>query len=154
MQIYSGGGNFQESWDAHWDLKENHEMHCGETDKPIAALLADLKSRGLLDSTLVIWHGEFGRLPISQRMTGRDHNPYGFSMWLAGGGIRGGTVYGETDDFSYNVVKDPCHINDLNATILQCLGIDHERFTYKFQGLEQRLTGVEGAQPVAALLRS
>ena len=91
VQIFSGGGNFGESWDAHWDLKENHEMHCAETDKPIAGLLTDLKSRGMLDSTLVIWHGEFGRMPISQKMTGRDHNPHGFSIWLAGGGVKGGT---------------------------------------------------------------
>ena len=94
VQIYSGGGNFGESWDAHWDLKENHELHCAETDKPIAGMLTDLKSRGMLDSTLIIWHGEFGRMPISQKMTGRDHNPYGFSIWLAGGGIKGGTVVG------------------------------------------------------------
>ena len=100
VQIFSGGGNFGESWDAHWDLKENHEMHCPETDKPIAGLLSDLKSRGMLDH-LVIWHGEFGRMPISQKMTGRDHNPYGFSMWMAGGGIKGGTIVGSTDEFGY-----------------------------------------------------
>jgi hypothetical protein len=145
VQIYSGGGNFQESWDAHWDLKENHEMHCGETDKPIAALLSDLKSRGLLESTLVIWHGEFGRLPISQRMTGRDHNPYGFSMWLAGGGIRGGTTVGSTDEFGYAAEEDKKSVNDLHATVLHLLGFDHEKLTYFHNGRHMRLTDVSGA---------
>jgi hypothetical protein len=101
VQLYSGGGNFTESWDAHFDLKYNHELHCKETDKPLAGLLADLKARGLLDTTLVIWHGEFGRMPISQRMNGRDHNPYGFTIWLAGGGIKGGSIVGATDEYGY-----------------------------------------------------
>ncbi len=146
-------------WDQHGNLPRDISAQCYDTDQPIGALLTDLKQRGLLESTVVAWGGEFGRTVYSQGTLtkenyGRDHHPRNFCMWLAGGGIRGGTVYGETDDFSYNVVKDPCHINDLNATILQCLGIDHERFTYKFQGLEQRLTGVEGARTVPALLKA
>jgi hypothetical protein len=144
-------------WDQHGNLPRDITAQCYDTDQPTAALLTDLKQRGLLDSTLVVWGGEFGRTVYSQGTLthenyGRDHHPRNFCMWLAGGGIKGGVVYGETDDFSYNVVKDPCHVNDLNATILHCLGIDHERFTFKFQGLDQRLTGVEGAQPIQALL--
>jgi hypothetical protein len=145
VQIYSGGGNFQESWDAHWDLKVNHEMHCGETDQPIAALLLDLKQRGLLDSTLVIWHGEFGRMPISQRIDGRDHNPYGFTVWMAGGGVKGGTVIGSTDEFGYKAERDRKSVNDLHATILHLLGFDHEKLTYPYNGRNMRLTDVSGA---------
>ena len=144
VQIFSGGGNFTESWDAHFDLKENHEMHCRETDKPIAGLLTDLKSRGMLDSTLVIWHGEFGRMPISQRMTGRDHNPLGFSLWLAGGGVKGGTVVGATDDFGYAAVEDRKSINDVHATILNQMGLNHEKLTYFHNGRHMRLTDVSG----------
>jgi hypothetical protein len=144
-------------WDQHTDLPRDLRSQCRDTDQPTAALLIDLKRRGLLDSTLVVWGGEFGRTVYSQgRLTktdyGRDHHPRNFCMWLAGGGIRGGTVYGETDDFSYNVVDKPAHVNDLNATILHCLGIDHKRFTYKFQGLEQRLTGVEEQRVISELL--
>ncbi len=145
VQIYSGGGNFQESWDAHWDLKSNHEMHCGETDQPVAALLADLKQRGLLDSTLVIWHGEFGRMPISQRMDGRDHNPHGFTVWMAGGGVKGGQAIGTTDEFGYKAEEDRKSVNDLHATILHCLGFDHEKLTYPYNGRNMRLTDVSGA---------
>ena len=144
VQVFSGGGNFGESWDAHWDLKENHEMHCGETDKPIAGLLTDLKSRGMLDETLVIWHGEFGRMPISQKMTGRDHNPYGFSIWLAGGGVKGGTVVGATDEFGYAAVEDKKSINDVHATVLHLLGLDHKKLTYLHNGRHMRLTDVSG----------
>jgi arylsulfatase A-like enzyme len=130
---------------------------CLDTDQATAALVMDLKQRGLLDNTLVVWGGEFGRTVYSQGTLtkedyGRDHHPRNFSMWLAGGGIRGGIVYGATDDFSYNVVENPVHVNDLNATILHCLGIDHERFTYKFQGLDQRLTGVEPARVIRELI--
>ncbi len=144
-------------WDQHGNLPRDLRLQCEDTDQPTGALLADLKQRGLLESTLVVWGGEFGRTVYSQgRLTksdyGRDHHPRNFCMWLAGGGAKGGTVYGETDDFSYNVVKDPVHINDLNATMLRCLGIDHERFTVKFQGLDQRLTGVENPQVVKELL--
>jgi hypothetical protein len=144
VQIYSGGGNFAESWDAHFDLKGNHEMHAGETDRPIAALLKDLKQRGMFESTLVIWHGEFGRMPISQRMDGRDHNPYGFSIWLAGGGIKGGRVVGTTDEFGYRAEEDVKTVNDLHATMLHLLGLDHERLTYYHNGRQMRLTDVAG----------
>lgn len=144
-------------WDQHGNLPRDLRLQCEDVDQPVAALLADLKQRGLLDSTLVVWGGEFGRTVYSQgKLTdtdyGRDHHPRNFCMWLAGGGIKGGQVYGETDDFSYNVVDKPAHVNDLNATLLHCLGIDHERFTFKFQGLDQRLTGVEPSQPIRELL--
>jgi Protein of unknown function (DUF1501) len=144
VQIFSGGGNFQESWDAHWDIKENHDMHCGETDKPIAALLTDLKAHGLLDSTLVIWHGEFGRMPISQKMTGRDHNPLGFSIWLAGGGIKGGTIVGTTDQYGYAAQENKKLVNDVHATVLHQLGLNHEKLTYPQNGRQMRLTDVTG----------
>lgn len=119
-------------------------MHCGETDKPLAGLLTDLKSRGMLDETLVIWHGEFGRMPISQKMTGRDHNPYGFSIWLAGGGIKGGTTVGATDEFGYAAVEDKKSINDVHATVLHLLGLNHEKLTYFHNGRHMRLTDVAG----------
>ena len=140
-------------WDQHGNLPVALTNQCVDTDQATAALVIDLKQRGLLDDTLVVWGGEFGRTVYSQgKLTqddyGRDHHPRNFCMWLAGGGVKGGIVYGETDDFSYNVVDDPVHVNDLNATILHCMGIDHERFTFKFQGLDQRLTGVEPAKPV------
>jgi hypothetical protein len=144
VQIYSGGGNFQESWDAHWDIRDNHGKHCAETDKPIAALLTDLKARGLLDSTLVIWHGEFGRMPISQRLDGRDHNPYGFTLWMAGGGVKGGVAVGSTDEYGYRAEEDRKSVNDLHATILHLLGFDHERLTYPYNGRDMRLTDVSG----------
>jgi hypothetical protein len=144
-------------WDQHGNLPKEIGNQCKDTDQPTAALLADLKRLGLLESTLVVWGGEFGRTVYSQGgitkdSYGRDHHPRNFCMWLAGGGVKGGTVYGETDDFSYNITKDPVHLNDLNATILHCLGIDHEKFTYKFQGLDQKLTGVEPATVVKGLL--
>lgn len=145
-------------WDQHSNLPRDLTSQCYDTDQPIGALLTDLKQRGLLDSTLVVWGGEFGRTVYSQGALtkenyGRDHHPRNFCMWMAGGGIKGGVSYGETDDFSYNIVKDPCHINDLNATILHCMGIDHERFTYRFQGLDQRLTGVEHQRVVKEILK-
>src|SRR5206468_12179079 len=125
-------------------------------DQPAAALVKDLKQRGLLDDTLVVFGTEFGRTSFAQGALkggyGRDHHGGSFSVWLAGGGIKGGAVHGETDDFCYNIVKDPVHIRDINATILHCLGIDHRRLTYKFQGLDQRLTGVEEANPVSGIL--
>ncbi len=144
VQIYSGGGNFTESWDAHFDLTENHGMHAKETDQPIAALLKDLKGRGLFDSTLVIWHGEFGRMPISQRMNGRDHNPLGFSLWLAGGGIKGGQIVGSTDEFGYKAEDNRKSVNDLHATVMNRLGFDHEKLTYPHNGRNMRLTDVAG----------
>jgi hypothetical protein len=144
-------------WDQHNNLPGDIRLQCEDTDQPIGALLADLKQRGLLEETLVVWGGEFGRTVYSQGSLtatnyGRDHHPRNFAMWLAGGGIRGGLSIGETDDFSYNVVERPAHINDLNATILHCLGIDHQRLTYKFQGLDARLTGVEEAQVIQEAL--
>lgn len=144
VQIYSGGGNFDENWDAHFNLKGNHELHAAETDKPIAGLLKDLKQRGLFDSTLVIWHGEFGRMPISQQMVGRDHNPLGFTIWLAGGGIKGGSIVGSTDEFGYQAQENRKSVNDLHATILHLLGLDHEKLTYYHNGRQMRLTDVSG----------
>src|SRR5262249_37047226 len=144
-------------WDQHYTLPMALTNQCLDTDRATAALVLDLKQRGLLDQTLVVWGGEFGRTVYSQgKLThddyGRDHHPRNFCMWLAGGGVKGGVVHGETNDFSYNVVDRPVHVNDLNATILKCMGIDHERFTFKFQGLDQRLTGVEPARPVDEIL--
>ena len=146
-------------WDQHGSLPRDLRSQCEDTDQPCAALLMDLKRRGLLEKTVVVWGGEFGRTVYSQGTLtatdyGRDHHPLNFCMWLAGGGVKGGQVYGETDDFSYNVVENPVHVNDFNATMLQCLGIDHERFTVNFQGLDQRLTGVESPQVVRPLLAS
>ena len=145
---------FHRGWDQHGALDKNLRAQCKDTDQASAALVTDLKQRGMLDDTLVIWGGEFGRTAYSQGAlgSGRDHHGRCFSMWLAGGGIKGGVTYGETDDFSYNIVKDPVHIRDLNATMLHCMGIDHERFTYLFQGLNQRLTGVEHAHVVKGVL--
>lgn len=144
-------------WDQHGNLPRDITSQCYDTDQATAALLTDLKRRGMLDDTLVVWGGEFGRTVYSQGTLtkenyGRDHHPRNFCMWLAGGGIKGGVTFGETDDFSYNIVRDPCHVNDLNATILHCLGIDHERFTYRFQGLDQRLTGVEPQRVIKEVL--
>jgi uncharacterized protein (DUF1501 family) len=144
VQIFSGGGNFQESWDAHWDIKWNHSTHCAETDRPIAAIIKDLKRRGLFDSTLILWHGEFGRLPISQRMDGRDHNPYGFTVFLAGGGVKGGTIVGSTDEYGYRAEENKKSINDLHATLLHLMGLDHEKLTYAHLGRNMRLTDVSG----------
>ena len=148
---------FHRGWDQHGNLAGDLPRQCRDIDQASWALVQDLKQRGMLEDTLVIWGGEFGRTVYCQgRLTrenyGRDHHPRCFSMWMAGGGIRGGQVYGETDDFSYNVVDKPVHVRDLNATILHCLGIDHERLTVAHQGLDVRLTGVEPARAVRALL--
>ncbi|MBS0207684.1 MAG: DUF1501 domain-containing protein [Planctomycetes bacterium] len=131
-------------WDQHGKLRDGHEQNARQTDKPVAALLKDLKSRGLLDSTLVIWGGEFGRTPMAQGSDGRDHNPFGFTMWLAGGGIKGGTVYGATDDYGYYAVENKVEVHDLHATMLHLLGLDHKRSTYRFGGRDMRLTDVHG----------
>ncbi len=144
-------------WDQHGSLPSEIRYQCSDTDQPCAALLRDLRQRGLLDSTLVVWGGEFGRTVYSQGTLtqtnyGRDHHPRNFCMWMAGGGIRGGVVHGATDDFSYNITENPCHVNDLNATILHCMGIDHERFSRRYQGLDQRLTGVEPQHVVQEIL--
>ncbi len=148
---------FHRGWDQHGTLPKDLPNQCRDVDQPSAGLLTDLRQRGMLDDTLVIWGGEFGRTiycqgELSKTNYGRDHHPKCFSIWMAGGGVRGGVVHGETDDFSYNIVKDPVHIRDLNATILHQLGIDHERFTYPFMGLDQRLTGVEEARVVNEIL--
>ena len=144
VQVYSGGGHLDENWDAHNGVNKNHELHCGETDKPIAGLLTDLKRRGLLDETLVVWSGEFGRMPTTQGSNGRDHNPQGFTAWLAGGGVKGGTVYGSTDEVGYAAATDKVHVHDLHATILHLLGLDHTNLTYFHGGRDQRLTDVHG----------
>ena len=144
-------------WDQHGDLPKQLGNQCKDTDQPTAALVIDLKQRGLLDDTLVVWGGEFGRTVYSQGTLtadnyGRDHHPRNFCMWMAGGGVKPGISHGETDDFSYNVVSNPVHVNDLNATILHCLGIEHLKFTHNFQGLDARLTGVEDARVVNEVL--
>jgi uncharacterized protein (DUF1501 family) len=131
-------------WDQHEDLKKNHAVNANIVDQPIAALLTDLKSRGLLDSTLVIWTGEFGRTPFAQGGDGRDHNPQGFTVWLAGGGVRGGMTHGATDDYGYRAVENIVTIHDLHATILHLMGLDHERLTFRHGGRDYRLTDVEG----------
>ncbi len=144
VQVYSGGGHSDENWDAHGDVNRNHTLHCGETDQPIAALMTDLKQRGLLDSTLVIWTSEFGRTPTGQNGRGRDHSPRGFTTWLAGGGVKGGQAVGGTDDFGYAAVTKKVHVHDLHATALHLLGLDHERLTFFHGGRQMRLTDVHG----------
>lgn len=144
VQLYSGGGHIEATWDGHNDCITNHKMHAGETDKPIGALMSDLKRRGLWDETLIVWGGEFGRTPTSEGVgkPGRDHNWLGFSMWLAGAGVRGGQAIGATDELGFQAVESPYHVSDLHATILQLMGFDHRRLTYFYNGLDQRLTGV------------
>jgi hypothetical protein len=131
-------------WDAHGDLRNNHSVNARAIDQPIAGLLTDLKARGLLEETVVLWSGEFGRTPFAQGRDGRDHNPHGFSLWMAGGGIRGGMAYGSTDEYGYKAAENPVEIHDLHATLLHLLGIDHERLTYRFGGRDHRLTDVHG----------
>jgi len=131
-------------WDQHSELKEKHTQNAKEVDKPIAGLLRDLKARGMLRDTLVIWSGEFGRTPVSQAGDGRDHNPYGYSMWMAGGGVKPGFIYGATDDIGYHSVEDRMHIHDFHATVLYLLGLDHKRLTYRYSGRDFRLTDVAG----------
>jgi len=151
VQVYKRG------WDVHGDVVGVLPVLCQETDRACYALVTDLKRRGLLDDTLVVWAGEFGRTVYSQgglsaENYGRDHHPRCFTTWMVGGGVRSGITYGETDDYSYNVVKDPVHVRNFNATILACLGIDHNRLTYDFQGLDQRLTGPQPAYVIKGLL--
>lgn len=131
-------------WDQHGDLKNGHTNNAAEVDKPIAGLLKDLKARGLLEDTLVLWGGEFGRTPTAQGDDGRDHNPHGFTMWMAGGGVKGGMVYGATDDYGYYAVEDKMHMHDLHATLLHLLGMDHTKLTYRYAGRDFRLTDVAG----------
>jgi hypothetical protein len=145
VQIYSGGEENERSWDGHMNIAQNHRGFAAETDIPIAGLLTDLAQRGLLDSTLVVWGGEFGRLPLVQRGgTGRDHDPHAFTTWLAGGGVKGGTLHGATDEIGHRAVTDRVSIHDLHATILHLLGIEHTRLTYRYTGRDFRLTDVSG----------
>jgi hypothetical protein len=145
VQIYSGGMENERSWDGHTNIVANHGGFAKETDVPIAGLLEDLAQRGMLDETLLIWGGEFGRLPIVQKGgTGRDHNPHAFTVWLAGGGAKGGTIYGETDELGHKAITNRVSVNDLHATILHLLGIDHEKLTFRYNGRDFRLTDVAG----------
>ena len=154
IQIYSGGAHNDDNWDAHADLVANHTKHAGHTDKPIAGLIKDLKRRGLLDETLIVWGGEFGRQPTAEyaKGTGRDHNSYGFTMWMAGGGIKGGTSVGQTDELGSAAVEDRFHVKNLHATILHQLGLDPNRLSYFYSGLHQKLVGVEGAEPIRQII--
>jgi uncharacterized protein (DUF1501 family) len=148
VQLYSGSGS---KWDAHSNVEGNHSTHCKETDKPIAGLLKDLKRRGMLESTLVIWGGEFGRTPMSESGNGRDHNPWGFTVWMAGGGVKGGVTYGSTDDIGLYAVENRVHVHDLHATILHCLGLDHQKLTLLHNGREERAT-INGGEVVRDIL--
>ena len=153
VQIFHGGGHQQQNWDAHHGVEENLAIHCPEVDRPIAGLLTDLDQRGLLDETLVVWGGEFGRQPVSQGENGgRDHNPKGFTYWLAGKGVKAGTSYGETDDLGHEAVVDRHHVRDLHATIQHLMGLDHTKLTYFYGGLDQKLTGVIEANPIAGIM--
>jgi uncharacterized protein (DUF1501 family) len=160
IQLYSGGAHNDDNWDAHGDLVKNHTFHAGNTDQPIAALLSDLKRTGLLDTTLVIWGGEFGRQPTAEyaQGTGRDHNAYGFTMWMAGGGIKGGVSVGETDELGSAAIapvhdgRNGFHVKSLHATVLQQLGLDPNRLAYFFGGLDQKLVGVEHVEPIKEIL--
>ena len=154
VQLYSGGAHNDDNWDAHGDLENNHNLHAGNTDKPIAALLKDLKQRGLLDSTLVVWGGEFGRQPVAvyQASTGRDHNSYGFTMWMAGGGIKGGTTVGTTDELGAAAVERPLHVKNLHATVLHQMGLDPNKLSYFYGGLNQKLVGVEHIEPIHEII--
>ena len=149
VQVYCGAGS---KWDAHSNVEANHGKLCRESDKPIAALLADLQGRGLLDSTLVVWGGEFGRTPMSESGPGRDHNPWGFTTWLAGGGAKGGTAHGATDEVGLYATEGRTHVHDLHATILRCLGADHKKLTYLHAGRDERAT-VNGGKIVREVLR-
>lgn len=146
VQLYSGGGHLEDTWDGHSDCITNHRKHAGETDLPIAALIADLKRTGLWDETLLVWGGEFGRTPTSEGVNkpGRDHNPHGFTMWLAGAGVKGGQAIGSTDELGFEAVDDRAHVADLHATILHLMGLDHTKLTYFQGGRDQRLTDVKG----------
>jgi hypothetical protein len=150
VQVYCGSGS---KWDAHSNVEGNHARYCRESDKPIAGLLRDLKRRGMLDSTLVIWGGEFGRTPMSESGNGRDHNPFGFTMWLAGGGVQGAVRYGATDDIGLYAVENRVHVHDLHATILHCLGLNHRKLTLPFNGRDERPT-INGGHVVEAILKN
>jgi hypothetical protein len=154
VQVYSGGAHNDDNWDAHGDLEANHNKHAGATDQPVAALLKDLKQRGLLEETLVVWGGEFGRQPTAEYGvgTGRDHNSYGFTMWMAGGGIKGGMSVGGTDELGALAVEEPMHVKRLHATILAQLGLDPNGLSYFFRGLDQKLVGVEPVEPIHQII--
>jgi hypothetical protein len=153
VQIYHGGGHQQQNWDAHNGVEENLKIHCPEIDRPIAGLLEDLERRGLLDETLIVWGGEFGRQPVVQGSgDGRDHNPKGFTYWLAGGGVKPGISYGETDELGQEAVVNRHHIRDLHATILHLMGLDHHKLSYFYGGLNQKLTGVLEAEPIHGVM--
>ncbi len=154
VQVYSGGAHNDSNWDAHGDLVVNHTMHAGRTDKPIAGLIADLKNRGLLDETLIVWGGEFGRQPTAEYAvgTGRDHNASGFTMWMAGGGIRSGISVGTTDELGSKAVDRPFHVKHLHATVLYQMGFDPNRLSYFYGGLDQKLVGVEPVEPIRELV--
>jgi uncharacterized protein (DUF1501 family) len=153
VQIYSGGRHQQQNWDAHFGVAENLAIHCPEIDRPIAALLTDLEQRGLLEEALIVWGGEFGRQPVSQGdQGGRDHNPKGFTYWLAGGGAKGGCSYGETDDLGAEAVINRRHVRDLHVTILRLMGLDHNLLTYYYGGLDQKLTGVQPSQVIQEVI--
>ena len=149
VQLYCGDTN---GWDGHEKLEANHARHCAQSDLPMAGLLKDLKSRGLLESTLVVWGGEFGRMPMSEGSDGRDHNPHGFSIWMAGGGVKGGQVIGATDEVGLRAVEERTHAHDIHATILHLLGLDHTRLTYRHNGRNERLTDVAGTVIEKALI--
>jgi uncharacterized protein (DUF1501 family) len=148
VQVYMGAGT---RWDAHSDLEGNHSQYCKESDRPIAGLLKDLKRRGLLDSTLVVWGGEFGRTPMSESGSGRDHNPFGFTIWMAGGGVQGGMTYGATDEIGLYVTEKPAHVHDIHATILHLLGLNHKDLTFLHNGRDERAT-VNGGRVIHDLL--
>ena len=154
IQVYSGGAHNDANWDAHGDLIANHELHAGETDQPIAALLTDLKQRGLLDETLIVWGGEFGRQPTAEyeKGTGRDHNSYGFTMWMAGGGIKGGVSVGTTDELGSRAVERPLTVKELHATVLHQMGLDPNHLSYFYGGLNQKLVGVEPVEPIREVI--
>jgi hypothetical protein len=154
IQVYSGGAHNDDNWDAHGDLEKNHNYHAGGTDKPIGGLLKDLKRRGMLDDTLVVWGGEFGRQPTAEyaKGTGRDHNSYGFTMWMAGGGVKGGVSVGQTDELGSMAVENRYHVKHLHATILSLLGLDPNNLSFFHGGLDQKLVGVEGAQPIREVI--
>ncbi len=154
VQLYAGGAHNDDNWDAHSDLEKNHNFHAGRTDQPIAGLLKDLKQRGLLDETLVIWGGEFGRQPTAEyeKGTGRDHNAFGFTMWMAGGGVKGGVSVGQTDELGSAAVEDRLHVKNLHATVLKLMGLDPNGLSYFYGGLDQKLVGVEGAETIEGIV--
>jgi hypothetical protein len=154
VQVYSGGAHNDDNWDAHGDLVANHSRHAGATDRPIAALLKDLKQRGLLEETLVVWGGEFGRQPTAEygAGTGRDHNAWGFTMWMAGGGVKGGLSVGATDELGARAVEQPMHVKRLHATVLAQMGLDPNALSYFYRGLDQRLVGVEAVEPIREII--